>query len=187
MVSPPLTARDRRFAFLLPPVIGAVTAALMPLPICNRLGGGGDWLAPVLAIAGLSGAAAGLLLADRQAPDGRGGWGRVAALWLGFVLLLPGAAAWGLRHDPPDVSYAALAALWVVFSALPFGQWETLTARQCLGFSLRFYGVWLAVTLAVAPLSPDAAALVLAVTYLGSPLLAAFVRHRVSLTGDPAP
>ena len=181
MVSPPLTARDRRFAFLLPPVIGAVTAALMPLPICNRLGGGGDWLAPVLAIAGLSGAAAGLLLADRQAPDGRGGWGRVAALWLGFVLLLPGAAAWGLHGDSSGAGYVVLAAAWVIFSALPLGRWENLSAGQCLDFSLRFYGIWLLVMLAVAAVAPELGGWVLAAAYLASAPLAAFLRRRLPI------
>lgn len=170
--------RDRRFAFLWPPLLGAVAAAVLPLPALNRQGLGEDLL-PAVALAAMTGASLGLLYAGRRAPGG-GGWGRVAALWLGFALLLPGAAAWGLRHDPPQTGHVLLAALWVILSALPFGRWETLDARQCLGFSARFYGLWLVVMLAVTPLSPNVGGTALALAYFASPLLASVIRRRLT-------
>lgn len=181
--SPPETERERRFAFLLPPLVWATLAALGPLPALNRLGWG-DEVMTISALLGLLGGSFGLLQVDWRAPDGHDGWGRVAALWLGFVLLLPGVGAWGLRTDSSGSGYVVLAAAWVMFSALPLGRWETLNAFQCLGFSLRFYGIWLVVMLAVAGLAPDLGGWVLAAAYLGSAPLAAFLRRR--LPGRPA-
>lgn len=176
----PETARDRRFAFLLPPILWAVFAALAPLPAMNRLGWG-DEVAPIAALLGLLGGSFGLLQVDWRAPDGHDGWGRVAALWLGFVLLLPGAAAWGLHGDSSGAGYVVLAAAWVIFSALPLGRWESLSAGQCLGFSLRFYGIWLLVMLAVAAVAPELGGWVLAAAYLASAPLAAFLRRRLPI------
>jgi hypothetical protein len=181
--SPPETERERRFAFLLPPLLWAVIAALGPLPALNRLGWG-DEVTAISALLGLLGGSFGLLQVDWRAPDGQDGWGRVAALWLGFVLLLPGAGAWGLHDDSSSAGYVALAAAWVIFSALPLGRWETLTAVQCLDFSLRFYGIWLLVMLAVAGAAPDLGGGVLAAAYLASAPLAAFLRRH--LPGRPA-
>jgi len=177
-LSDPRTERERRFAFLLPPIVWAVIAAFGPLPLMNRLGLGNEVMS-IAALLGMMGGSFGLLQVDWRAPDGHDGWGRVAALWLGFVLLLPGAAAWGLRFDPPQIATVTLAAGWVIFSALPFGRWETLNARQCLGFALRFYAVWLVVMLAVVLLSPDHAGWVLAAAYFASPSLATFLRRRL--------
>jgi len=176
--SPPETERERRFAFLLPPLLWAVIAALGPLPALNRLGWG-DEVTAISALLGLLGGSFGLLQVDWRAPDGQDGWGRVAALWLGFVLLLPGAGAWGLHDDSSSAGYVALAAAWVIFSALPLGRWETLTAVQCLDFSLRFYGIWLLVMLAVAGAAPDLGGGVLAAAYLASAPLAAFLRRHL--------
>ncbi len=49
--SVPETARDRRFAFLLPSVLWAVFAALAPLPMLNRLALG-DEVMPIAALVG---------------------------------------------------------------------------------------------------------------------------------------
>lgn len=177
-LSAPRTERERRFAFMLPPIVGAVIGGLGPLPLLNQLALG-DELMPIVALTGMVGASLGLLHADWRAPDGFDGWGRVAALWLGFVLLLPGAAAWGLHSDSSAAGFVALTGAWVIFSALPFGRWETLTAHQCLGFSARFHGAWLAVMLAVVPLSPESGAWVLAAAYFLSPVFAAWIRKRL--------
>ncbi|WP_096702390.1 hypothetical protein [Magnetospirillum sp. 15-1] len=178
-LSDPKTERERRFAFLLPPLLWAVIAALGPLPMMNRLGWG-DEVTAIAALLGMVGGSFGLLRVDWRAPDGHDGWGRVGALWLGFMLLLPGAGAWGLHAESSGAGYVALIA-GVIFSALPFGRWETLNAFQCLGFSLRFYGIWLVVMLAVAGLSPDQGGWVLAVAYLLSPPFAAWIRRRLPL------
>lgn len=146
----------------------------------NRLGWG-DEVAPIAALTGMVGGSFGLLQVDWRAPDGHDGWGRVAALWLGFVLLLPGAAAWGLHGDSSGAGYVVLAAAWVIFSALPLGRWESLSAGQCLDFSLRFYGIWLLVMLAVAAAAPELGGWVLAAAYLASAPLAAFLRRRLPI------
>lgn len=174
----PETKHERRVSFLLPPIAWAVFAALAPLPVLNRLAWG-DEVLPIVALLGMVGGSFGLLQVDWRAPDGHDGWGRVAALWLGFVLLLPGAATWGLRDDSSGAGQVALAAAWVIFSALPLGRWETLNAFQCLGFSMRFYGIWLAIMLMVAWLAPDQGGWVLAAAYLASGPLAAFIRRRL--------
>lgn len=184
--SAPRTERESRFDFMLPPIVGAVLLAVGPLPLLNRLGLGDD-LVPMVALAGMVGASLGLLHVDWRAPDGFDGWGRVAALWLGFVLLLPGAAAWETRHEGAGTGTLPLVAAGVIFSALPFGRWETLNTRQCLRFSAGFYGLWLAVMLAVVPLSPDHGGWVLAGAYFVSAPVAELLRRRLPATAKGPP
>lgn len=177
-LSNPGTDRERRFAFLLPPILWAVLAALGPLPALNRLDLGNEVM-PIIALAGMVGGSFGLLQVDWRAPDGFDGWGRVAALWLGFVLLIPGTAMWGSRLDPHPTGFVVLTTAWVIFSALPFGRWESLNTFQCLGFSLRFFGAWLVVLVAAGPLPSDHAGWILAVAFVLSPAYARRLRQRL--------
>lgn len=166
--------RLRHGHFLLPTVLGGAVAGLMAIRVLPQ-----EWASLLTGPIALAGASLGIRYNDVLAPDGRGGWGRVAALWLGFALLLPGAAAWSLRHGPMNSSYFPLVAGWVIVSALPFGWWETLNARQCVGFSLCFYGAWLAIMLVAAALPQTYAGGILALGYFSSSFLANLIRRRL--------
>lgn len=165
--------------FLLPTVLGGLVAGAMAARFLPE-----GWPAGLIGPIGLAGASVGLRHNDMLAPDGWNGWGRVAALWLGFALLLPGALAWLWRAASLEGGAVVLVAGWVIVSCLWLGRWERLDAGQCLRFALRFYGAWLVVMLVVALLPGLYGGVVLALAYFASPYLAG-VMHRSLAASRP--
>lgn len=137
------------------------------------------------ALGGMAGLSLGLFVGDRGYPDGRGGWGRVAAVWLGLIVLSPAAFAGGFRA-PGGVSVAlALAMLWVAYSVVLYANLQLLTARQAIRFSLIFYGLSAAVGV-FAALFPTIGLYVVAVAMLFGGYPAVFINAWVRVEPVPA-
>lgn len=110
--------------------------------------------AVIAGLAGMVGVSIGLVMSDATFPDGRKGFGRAGALFLGLACMIPAVVLGGvLRGNLPFLFMGA--AIWVMTSGLLFAQLFRLSAHQALRFAAIFYG-GSSVLLAVSIVSPVA-------------------------------
>lgn len=138
------------------------------------------------ALGGMAGLSLGLFVGDRGYPDGRGGWGRVAAVWLGIVMLTPAIFAGGLRASGGISTTLALGMVWVAYSAVLYGNLHLLNARQAIRFAMAFYGLSAAVGV-FAALFPTVGPYVAAAVVLFGGYPAAFINAWARVEPAPVP
>lgn len=159
------------------PVLFGTAAFLAPL-FASR-GAGLETAATIAGLAGLAGVQLGLVMSDATFPDGKGGFGRAAGLWLGLACLMPAVVLGEALHG----SFAFLfmgAAIWVMASGILFGQLFRLSAGQALRFSAIFYG-GSCVLAAVSLLFPSAWPYIGTAAWLGGGFPAAWINTYVRL------
>jgi transposase-like protein len=149
---PDVNSRRDTAWFLSPSVLLGTTGFLSSFPALR--GVDLETSAVIAGLVGLAGVSLGLVMSDATFPDGRKGFGRAGALFLGLACMMPSIMLGGALRD--NTAYLFMgAAIWVMTSGLLFAQLFRLSAEQSLRFAAIFYG-GSSVLLAISVVSPVA-------------------------------